>query len=552
MKILFILPRFNKDQGLVYERDNTQPDYNYLMPVGMPYIISYLKRAGYDITGLNLNHSHGTVSNVVREVVTKTRYDIVFTGGLSSMFQVIEDIIGTIRSASPGTKIVIGGGLVSAQPELVTELLKPDYGIIFEGEETALELVRFIESKDNGPEQVRGITFLCDGHTVRSPRREPIADLNALPYPDLDAFGYEEYAGHQFTGGWNLYSREEEPRPYSIVSARGCSAVCTFCFHTTGPKYRYRSVENIMGEIRYAVEKYRINFFTFLDELFSYDKERLLYFCREFAEYQKTVPWKIEMYCNLRVDCADSEILDALKSCGNVVIGLGLESMSPVVLKSMRKHITPEQTKRCLELIAERKLVPQGVFIFGDPAETLETASETLSFIRNHQHLTRGGVFTGFIIPFPGTAIYKDAVAKGIIKDETAFIRDIGCPSYDVLNFTKLSESDFLKLKDMVYMAWHKLRIRVTPYEMHTWGDGKISISVVCPHCKYHNTYRNTGDPYMAPIPIICKNPECNGRFDIVTKVGILESWCVSIFGLTIPRTVKGVLLQAKHLFLGE
>jgi radical SAM superfamily enzyme YgiQ (UPF0313 family) len=546
MKILFIMPRFNKDQGLIYERDNTQPDYNYLMPVGMPYIVSYLKQAGYDVTGLNLNHSHGTVSNVVRETVTRIRYDIVFTGGLSSMFPVIEDIIGTIRGASPETKIVIGGGLVSAQPELVTKLLKPDYGIVFEGEETALALVRFIESEDAGPEQVRGIVFIRDGVVIRSPARESIADLNALPYPDLDAFGYEEYASHQFTGGWNLYSREDEPRPYSIVSARGCSAACTFCFHTTGPKYRYRSVENIMAEIKYAVEKYRINFFTFLDELFSYDKERLLHFCLEFAEYQKTVPWKIEMYCNLRVDCADGEILDALKSCGNVVIGLGLESMSPVVLKSMRKHITPEQTKKCLELIAERKLVPQGVFIFGDPAETLETASETLSFIRNNQHLTRGGVFTGFIIPFPGTAIYKEAVAKGIIKDEAGFIRDIGCPSYDVLNFTKLSEEDFLKLKDRVYMAWHELRIRVTPYEMHMRADGKISITAVCPHCKYHNTYRNTGDPHMAPIPIICKNPQCNGRFDIVTRVGIAESWCVGIFGLSLSRAVKGILYNIK------
>lgn len=547
MKILFILPKFNRDQGLFYEKDNTTPDYNYLMPVGMPYIIAYLKRHGYEVDGLNLNHRYGRVKDVVSYTVTKTHYDIIFTGGLSSMFPVIKDIICAIRDYSPKSIIVVGGGLISAQPELTTKLLAPDYGIIYEGEETALALVRWIESGDIGPEQVRGISFLRKGVVIISPPREPIQNLDALPYPDLDAFEYEEYADHQFTGGWNLYSREDYPRGYSIVSARGCSAACTFCFHTTGPKYRYRSVENIMGEIKYATEKYRINFFTFLDELFSYDKERLLHFCREFAEYQKTVPWKIEMYCNLRVDCADGEILDALKSCGNVVIGLGLESMSPVVLKSMRKHITPEQTKQCLELIAERKQVPQGVYIFGDPAETLETAKETLDFIKNNPQLTRGGVFTGFIIPFPGTKIYKDGVKNGIIDDETKFIQDISCPSYNVMNFTRLSCEDFEKLKNMVYSAWHELRVRATPVHIERGefqGKQRISIDVICPHCRAPLYYPNTGDPNMAAIPIICK--ECNGRFDIVSRWAMVEHWTVKILGFTIPRTAKGVLYAVK------
>ena len=65
MKILFILPKFNRDQGLFYEKDNTTPDYNYLMPVGMPYIIAYLKRHGYEVDGLNLNHRYGRVKDVV-------------------------------------------------------------------------------------------------------------------------------------------------------------------------------------------------------------------------------------------------------------------------------------------------------------------------------------------------------------------------------------------------------------------------------------------------------------------------------------------------------
>ena len=217
----------------------------------------------------------------------------------------------------------------------------------------------------------------------------------------------------------------------------------------------------------------------------------------------------------------------------------------------MRKHITPEQTKKCLELIAERNLVPQGVFIFGDPAETLETAKETLDFIRAHPELTRGGVFTGFIIPFPGTAIYKNAIKSGIIPDEAKFIKDISCPSYNVLNFTQLSDSDFEKLKIMVYSAWHELRIRSTPEKIQrkqTPDGEQISIDVFCPHCKTMIHYENTGDPYISAVPVVCKNIKCNGRFDIVTKWNKIEQWVVLTFGFSFPRTIRDFLYNIKKM----
>jgi hypothetical protein len=299
MKILFVLPKFNKGQGLIYDPNDSTPDYNYLIPIGMPYIAAYLKQNGYtDVHGINLNHHCGTVEQQVKEAVSKTHYDVIFTGGLSSAFREIKEMVRFIREGSPGTIVVVGGGLISSEPEVVMPLIKPDFGIIFEGEETALALLRWIESGDIAPEQIAGITFLRGGNIVLSPKREAIKDLDKLPYPDLDLFGYEEYISNQFTGGWNLYSRDHNPRPYVLVGSRGCPGGCTFCFHTTGPKYYQRSIDNIMAEIRYAVEKYKINFFTFQDELFAYDKPRALEFCRQFGDYIATLPYTVEMYCD--------------------------------------------------------------------------------------------------------------------------------------------------------------------------------------------------------------------------------------------------------------
>ncbi len=542
MKILFILPRFNKGFGTVYNENETNIDYDYLMPVGMPYIASYLKHNGYkDIAALNLNHIPGLVKDIVQKTVTETHYDFVFTGTISIMYPAVRDIVKWVREASPDTITVCGGGIISSNPELMMKLIKPHYGIIFEGEETALELVRWFEHypgiMNNKP--IKGLAFFDSrGDLNIAPPRPQIKNLDALPFPDLELFGYSEYLKHQELGGWNQYPRDYPPKPYMLVSARGCLAACTFCFHTTGPKYRYRSVENIMSEIKYVVEKYHINFFTFLDELFSYDKARALEFCRQFKEYQKTIPWRIEMYCNLRVDCADAELLDAMKDCGNIVIGLGLESYNQTELDSMRKHITPEQIKSTLQMIKDRNLVPQGGFIFGDPAETLETSNETLNFIRNNSHLSRGGLFMGFIIPFPGTTIYKDALKRGIIKDETEFINKLTSTDYNydnIYNFTSLSDEDFDKLKNAVFT----LKYTAIPVSVPSkYKDGVVYVK--CPHCGEMQSYRTTKLPHAQfSVGVICNNPQCNGRFEMGTRYIQVGRLAVKLLGFKRMRQIK-------------
>jgi anaerobic magnesium-protoporphyrin IX monomethyl ester cyclase len=549
MKILFILPRFNKGFGTVYNENETGIDYDYLMPVGMPYIAAYLKQNGYkDVSALNLNHVPGLIKDIVQKAVTDNHYDFVFTGTISIMYPAVRDIIKWVREASPDTITVCGGGIISSNPELMMKLIRPHFGIIFEGEETALELIQTIENKKS-TDNIPGICYLTKGTGGLYPSqsihitkpRPAIKDLNALPFPDLELFGYSEYLKHQELGGWNQYPRDHPPRPYMLAATRSCPMTCNFCFHTTGSKYRQRSIENIMAEVKYAVEKYHINFFTFLDECFAYDKPRALEFCRQFKEYQKTIPWRIEMYCNLRVDCADAEILDAMKSCGNVVIGLGLESYDQRVLNSMKKHICPLQIHDTLKMIAERNLVPQGGFIFGDPAETLETAKETLDFIKNHPQWTRGGLFMGFIIPFPGTTIYKYALQKGIIKDETEFINKLTSTDYNydnVYNFTSLSDRDFDKLKDEVFTLKY-ISIPVSVPSIIT----SEKIFVKCPHCGKMQSYKTTKVPHAQfSVGVICNNPECNGRFEMGTRYIQLGRLMVKLLGFKRMRQIKNLV----------
>ena len=526
MKILMVQPRINKVM-FEYDPEDTEPFYAYVMPLGMPYISAVLKQAGYDVAVVNLNNEKGLVEDILSEVFINY-YDVVFTGGLSLSFPNVRDIVKYIREYSPLSNIVVGGGMVSAQPELMFKLLQPDYGIIYEGEETALELVRTIE-QNTSMREVRGIIY-AGGKTAPRPA---ICDLDALPFPDLRSFGYDQYLENQLSD-YVMFESLDFPRQYSIVASRSCPGKCTFCFHSTGYKYRQRSIENIMKEVRFSVERYKINHLFFLDELFAYDKPRALEFCKQFEAFAKTVPWEIRIYLNLRVDCADEEVIDALKRAGATVIGLGLESMNQTILDSMRKGTTPKQIQDTFQMLADKTLISQGAYLFGDPKETLETAADTLKFYSERQDIIKGGACLSFIIPFAGSPVYKYCVKNGIIPDEVAFVENLAKNGHDFanpINMTSLSESDFEKLKEMVFAAEYVVPYYSVPKSIKV-VDGVTEVYTECPYCHRMETLKNVRLPSgFGRVGVVCRYDDCRGRFHLATRWRTLAQFLVKMFG---------------------
>ncbi len=514
-QILIIFPRFDPRGNLVpYNANSVDKVYNYLMPVGMAYISAVLKHAGYVVDVLNLNHVDGLVKDILKETLTDNKYKIVYTGGLSMIYPNIRDIVSYVREYSPDTKIVVGGGIISAQPELMFNLIKPDIGVMFEGEMTCLEIADKILN-NKSIDDVDGIIYKKDGLFVQTKPRAPIENLDTLPYPDWEGFGIGEYLDNQ-KPDLDCYDSIDNPRSYSIIGSRSCIFNCSFCFHTIGKKYRQRSLDNIMEEIKWATNKYRVNHFDFLDELFAYEKARALDFLARFRDFRKTVPYEVRLFFNIRSDYIDEEIINAVRECGFVVIGLGLESMNQCVLDSMKKHMKKEQTEHCLTLIALNKLNILGTYIFGDPAETLESAKETLDFYINRQDILRGGSRLAFIIPFAGSEVYKRAVEKGII-DEMEFIERLekhGYNFYNPINMTGLNDTDFEKLKDMVFTAEFKAKKYAVPECIHN-----NDITLKCPHCGERITLSNVKEPRgFETVNVICRNDNCRARFFIVTN----------------------------------
>lgn len=518
MKSLIIVPRYGDSYEWYINNQSSLPYVPHFIPSGLAYISSALKQNGYETDVLNLNLYEGPADAIIQTAFSKKEYTFMLSGGLSTHFNPVRDCVNFTRKYSPSTKIILGGGLVSSQPELINRVLQPDYLVIGEGENTIVELMRFIENGDD-LSRIDGIEYRSSkGELILTAPRKPIQDIDSIPWPDWEGIGLDTILELTFPSQTYMYDLLDYPRPYPIATSRSCPYLCTFCFHPIGNKYRQRSIPNIMKELSFALKRYRINIIEVYDELFSHNKQRVLEFCREIKKLSQTVTWELKWTCQMRVDTTDEEIVEAMKDAGCYVLSLGLESYSHVVLKSLKKHITPQQIDRTLKICRRLEMGIQGNFIFGDKAETSETARETLDYWKNNHDLFGDAISLGFIQPYPGTELYKHCLSKGLISDEYDFLEKNKYldPENPVNMSDTMNEQDFNQLKLDIKTACLLYDKYVSACGVSRI-DGVYELSIKCPYCKIVSVYRN----YMPPTnafnrrAISCRN--CRMRFFLVT-----------------------------------
>ena len=424
-------------------------------PVGIAYVSSALKAAGYNVFTLNLN-LHSDYDSILSKAIHENNIDIIGTGGLVVNYHTIKEIVNKCKAIKPEVIVWVGGSLItfSAIP-VMNGILNADIGMIGEGEITACEMMHCLEQNDGDIDkllEVKGLVVRTKGGQIIStePRGE-IEDIDTIPYPDYDGFDYFEMI-RRF---WDSDSTGIISAP--LTTSRSCPFNCTFCSKSGGTKYRQRSLESIFDELDYLVEKYGVNRILLNDELFANDKNRIVEFCDRIAKYN--IKWFVSLRVSRHIT---AELLQMMKSSGCVQILYGLESGDNSILKSMRKGITAEEIARVAKLTYEAGFQVVGNFIFGDTNETLETARNTLNFIKEHIKYF-SSVALSPILLFPGSYLYKKAVKDNVISNETEFI-EAECPA---TNVSKMSDVEYSylfnelipieKVKQMALLNTHKI-----------------------------------------------------------------------------------------------
>ncbi len=161
--------------------------------------------------------------------------------------------------------------------------------------------------------EVKGIAYLENGKTIKTPPRPVIEDLDSLPFP----------ARHLLP--MNAFFEAAKKRPISgnlkkpsirMLTSRGCGHNCIFCsnYIVMGRKWRARSPENVVNEIEQIVRTYGIKQVDFLDDNITLDRKRMEAICDLIKERKLDIEWCTPN--GVRADCLDEELLRKMKASG--------------------------------------------------------------------------------------------------------------------------------------------------------------------------------------------------------------------------------------------
>lgn len=313
----------------------------------------------------------------------------LYTTNISRAFS----IITRIKTECPEIIVIVGGPHASALPdETLQECHLIDYLVAGEGEVTLVELIRALDSGNDG-QQVSGVYYrTVDGSIRCSGERPYIQNLDELPFPAHDLVHPRQYQYNPISIGTTVAS---------IITSRGCPFNCTFCNKAVfKSKIRRRSPEHVMSEIMYLRELYNIDEIYFQDDLFALDRQWLHAIIASMAAHNLRIPWRMLA----RVDILDEADYRIARQAGCYLVQFGVESGNNSVLRDIKKNITRSQIYSAFRAARRAGMQTYGFFIFGHRIDTHQTIRETFQLACEIQ-----ADFTSFflLVPFPGTACYQ-------------------------------------------------------------------------------------------------------------------------------------------------
>ncbi len=339
--------------------------------------------------------------------------------------------------------IFLGGPLVSSLPEIILKNTSADCAILGEAELTLIEFLNtYFAQKQINFDGIKGIAYKQDGNVNVNPPRPQIKNLDNLPFLDYTI--------------WPNYESILKNGQILISSMRGCPQECSFCFKTI-PWLRLKSLARFEEEVAYLKRATKFDYTWLNDLTFNVIEERAIKICRILKKYD------VRYHCFARVQKVSKELATVLKETGCIGIWFGIESYDQEVLDVNRKNITVDDINLGVQIAIDAGLAVRGLFIAGLYGETEESLKKMVGFIRKSRFLP----LVKYLVPFPGTSLYKYAVDSGKIKDIIAFLEMLSrrrVSDYDdeIVNLTDLNEGI---LRDYFHQIWSITREREHCFE---------------------------------------------------------------------------------------
>lgn len=449
-KILFINP-------VIREEDNPKH-----IPYGIALLASIAMKKGHQVQVYDAN-AWRQGQEILEQACGADDWDVIAIGGLTTAYGFIKKACKIAKKVSPKSFIIAGGGFITSMPhDIMTWIPEIDLAVVGEGFVTFPEALEKIDRNDFNFSDTLGVCYRrTDGRTQLTSVRPNIADLDVLPYPAWELFPLDIY----FKNSALLFSEESftAKRRIDVNGSLGCSLVCRYCWHlgtigdmvigkneegvedvkfSYGRNIRYHSPRYIVSMVKTLVEKYGVDFISFIDEnmmtmdafsnrtwLFELSKlwieEGLQPTCRRDGvphdEKCTGVHWGGTSHATL----ARKDVLEAIFKAGCSHLVYGIESFDPVILKNLGKGTTQKNNLEAVKTCLGVGIKPIPNFIIGFPEESFDSIRNTMN------GLIQLGIHCKphFATPYPGAEwyyTYKQSILEQYKGDLEAFIADLG------------------------------------------------------------------------------------------------------------------------------
>ena len=490
-KVLFINP-------ICREEDDPRH-----VPYGMALLAAISDREGHKVQIYDAN-AWRAGDRVLKEALEGDDWDVVAVGGITTAYGSIKKIVQFTQLYCPKALIVAGGGFLTSMPrEIMGFLPQVDIGVVGEAFETFPEVLRKVDSGDLNFSTVKGV--ICrsrDGKSRLTPERPLIQDLDSLPYPAWEMFPLQVY----FRNSMVLFSEEgmQAKRRLDINTSYGCSLICRFCYHlgisgdmeyiqdhegetdvafTWKRNIRWHSPQYIINLVKYARERFGIDFIGFLDEnlmtMNAFTRGRWLpEICdlwvkagfqpqcvRDGVSHDPKTCTGIHWSGTSHASLYNPDVLRKMREAGCSHLVYGLESFSDRILKNLGKGTTAKSNVNAIRDTLAAGIRPIPNQIMGFPDDFFDSLRDSV----NAWQTLGIAVVPFFATPYPGSEWYyryKQRILDQYQGDLEAFLLDLG----DATKITAVISENFnavelLGLRELMVKGDIK---RINAYE-HIW-----------------------------------------------------------------------------------
>jgi radical SAM superfamily enzyme YgiQ (UPF0313 family) len=388
-------------------------------PLGALCVTAAGRAAGHAVEFLDLGLA-ANPARALRRALAKADYQAVAFGirnldncwafAPRSYFDEVQQLVETARQAFPGP-VILGGTGFSVSPHGWMKRLRPDCGVIGEGERVFPEVLARLES-GRSLEGLEGVlTAPKPGNPVSMLSAPAIPRLGELPFPAHELCGYKRYVRK---GGF-----------VGIQTKRGCPFRCSYCIYPNleGRRYRLREPAAVVEEVEKVVVGSKVRDFFFVDSVFNDPRKHALAICRELA--RRKLPARWNAFCN--PVGFDAELAHAMAEAGCSGVEFGLDVATPKMLTALGKPFGQEEIQIALQAAHQARLPFVVYLLFGGPGETWADVEDTQKFLNTCA--TANGVFACHgIRVYEGTPLAEQAVREGVLAPD----QDLFDPAYYV------------------------------------------------------------------------------------------------------------------------